>query len=142
MILAVGAIAVVLTTVVFGLLSASQSIQNTGSIRAVGVGVYTDSACTNAAEHIDWGALTPGATRNFTLYVRNEGTTAVVLTMTTNNWTSTQASNYLKLTWNRQSQTLSHQVTTPAMLTLRVFENVTGVDSFGFNIVVTGTEVA
>jgi len=139
--LAIGTIAVALSTVVFGLLSASQTMQNTGNIKAIGVGVYTDSGCTTKAEHVEWGALTPGATRNFTLYVRNEGTINVILSMTTNNWTSSQASTYITLTWNKQSQTLGRQTTTPAILTLKVAANITGVSNFGFNIVITGTEI-
>lgn len=138
--LAVTAIGIVFSTVVFGVLSSSQNIQNSGNIKAVGVGVYTDSGCTTKAARVDWGALTPGATKNVTLYVRNEGTTNVVLSMITNNWTSTQASSYITLTWNKQGQTLSRQSTTTAMLMLRVSADVTGVDSFGFSIVMTGTE--
>jgi hypothetical protein len=138
--LAVTAIGIVFSAVVFGVLSASQNIQNSGNIKAVGVGVYTDSGCTTKATRIDWGALTPGATKNATLYVRNEGTINVILSMTTNNWTSAQASSYITLIWNRQGQTLSRQTTTTAMLMLRVSANVTGVDSFGFSIVMTGTE--
>jgi hypothetical protein len=139
--LAIGTIAVALSTVVFGLLSASQTMQNTGNVRAIGVGVYTDSGCTKKAQQIDWGALTPGAAKNYTLYVRNEGTINVVLSMTTNNWTSAQASTYIALTWNKQSQTLNRQTTTSAILTLKVAANVTGISNFGFNIVITGTEI-
>ena len=139
--LAVGAMAVALSTVVFGLLSASQTVQNFGDIKAVGVGVYTDSSCTTKAVQIDWGALTPGETETFTLYIRNEGTTNVVLSRTTNNWTSSQASDYITLTWNKAGQTLARQTTTSAVLTLRVAANITGVSTFGFNIVIVGTEI-
>jgi len=133
---------VVLSTVVFGLLSASQNIENSGSIKAVGVGVYTDSGCTTKAVSINWGAMTPGSTQDFTLYIKNEGTVSVVLSMSTSNWTSTQASNYITLTWNRGGQTLARQATTTARLTLTVSPDITGVNSFGFDITLTGTEVA
>lgn len=139
--LSVLAVGLVVSTVVFALLSASQNIQNSGSIKAVGVGVYTDSGCTTKAVSINWGAMTPGSTQDFTLYVKNEGTVSVILSMSTSNWTSAQASNYITLTWNRGGQTLARQATATAILTLRVSANTTGVNSFGFNIVLTGTEV-
>lgn len=140
LLLAVGTIAIVLSTVAFGLLSANQTIQNTGNVKAVGVGVYTDSGCTTKALQIDWGALTPGASKNITLYIRNEGTANVVLSMTTGSWTPAGASTYITLSWNKQAQTLSTQATASAVLTLRVSSNVTGISSFGFNIIITGTE--
>jgi len=141
-ILAVVGLGVVLSTVVFGILSASQTVQNSGTITAVGVNVYSDNGCTQKLLRIDWGSLTLGTKKNFTAYVRNEGTVAVTLTMTTGNWSSQQASTYLKLTWNREGYKLSHQTTSQAVLTLSVPSNITGVDNFSFDITITGTQAS
>jgi hypothetical protein len=139
--LAVMGIGIVLSTVVFGLLSASQSVTNSGNITAVGVSIYTSSTYTTKLTHIDWGSLTPGATKNATAYIRNEGTVAVTLSMTTGNWSSQAVSTYLRVTWNRQGTQLNHQSTTQAVITLTVPTNITGVDSFSFDITITGTQV-
>lgn len=139
-ILAVVGLGVILSTVVFGILSANQTVQNSGNIKTIGVSVYSDSSCTQKLSTIDWGLLTPGTKQNVTAYIRNEGTVATTLSMTTGNWSSTQASTYLKLSWNREAYKLAHQTTSQTTLTLTVPSNITGVDSFSFDITITGTE--
>jgi hypothetical protein len=140
-ILVVVGLGVVLSTVVFGILSANQSVQNSGNIKTIGVSVYSDSGCTQKLTTITWGSLTPGTKQNVTGYIRNEGTVATTLTMTTGSWNSTQASTYLKLSWNREGYQLAHQTTSQVTLTLTVPSNITGVTGFSFVITITGTEV-
>lgn len=139
--LAVVGIGVVLSTVVFGLLSASQSFNNSGTVTAVGVSVYTSNTYATKLTHIDWGSLTPGGKKNVTTYIRNEGGVAITLSMTSGNWSSQAASTYMKMTWNRQGTQLNSGSTTQAVLTLSVPANITGVDSFSFDVTITGTQV-
>jgi hypothetical protein len=141
-ILAILGLGVILSTVVFGILSASQTVQNSGNIKTVGVSVYSDSGCNQKLSTINWGTLTAGTKQNLTqAYIRNEGTVATTLTMTTGNWSSTQASTYIKLSWTLEGYKLPHQTTSQATLTLTVPSNITGVDSFSFDVTITGTEV-
>jgi hypothetical protein len=86
-----------------GALVATRRISNTGNLKAIGVGVCWDSSCTSAVSSIDWGALEPGVTKNFTIYVRNEGNVQVMLSMTTSNWNPASASSYITLSWNREN---------------------------------------
>ncbi len=53
---------------------------------ATSVEVYLDANCEDRVYSLDWGTLFPGLTRNFDLYVRNEGNESVVLDLTTENW--------------------------------------------------------
>jgi len=124
-----------------GLLMAYQRVPNSGNVKTVGVGVYWDNACTNNVTSIDWGFLEPGATVNKTVYIKNEGNTPMVLNMTTDNWNPASASENITLSWNREGYVLN--TTAPvvqAILTLSVSPNISGVTSFSFDIIITGTE--
>lgn len=124
-----------------GLLMAYQRVPNSGNVKTVGVGVYWDNACTNNVTSIDWGFLEPGATVNKTVYIKNEGNTPMVLNMTTDNWNPASASENITLSWNREGYVLN--TTAPvvqAILTLSVSSNISGVTSFSFDIIITGTE--
>ena len=124
-----------------GLLMAYQRVPSSGNVKAVGVGVYWDNACTNNVTSIDWGFLEPGATVNKTVYIKNEGNTPMVLNMTTDNWNPASASENITLSWNREGYLLN--TTAPvvqAILTLSVSPNISGVTNFSFDIIITGTE--
>lgn len=124
------------------LLMAYQRIPNTGDVKAVGVGVYWDSECTNNVTAIDWGFLEPGATSNVMVYIQNEGNMPVMLNMTTDNWSPLSASNYIMLDWSCEGYVLDSGYAVQAVLTLFVSSNITEVTSFSFDIVITGTEYA
>jgi hypothetical protein len=123
-----------------GALVTTRSISNSGSITAVGVGVYSNSACTNAVSAISWGALNPGAVNTYTVYIENVGTVPVTLSMTTGNWTPSTASSYMTLTWNQQNSVLQAGQVVQAVLTLSVSSSATGVASFSFDMTITGTQ--
>jgi hypothetical protein len=137
---AIAALALVAT--VLGLLVTTSTITNTGNVKAVGVNVYWDSACTNVTSSIDWGALDPGGAKSFTVYVLNSGSVPLSLSMTTSNWVPSAASDYISLDWNRQSYVLSAGSVVQAVLTLSVSSSVNSVTSFSFDITITGTEHA
>ena len=100
--LTITAIALTLTTA--AILSNSQTVPLSGTINAVNLGVYSDSACTQTVTTLSIGALNPGANATQTVYIKNTGNIAETLTMTTSNWTPTGAGSSLTLTWNRQTQ--------------------------------------
>jgi len=125
-----------------GVLVATRTISNTGNVRAIGVGVYWDSGCTNAISSINWTTLDPGAIKNVTIYIRNEGSVAMRLNMTISGWNPVSASSYMTLIWNRESYVLSSGSTVQTVLTLSVSSSISGVTNFNFNITITGTELA
>jgi hypothetical protein len=114
-------------------------INNEGNLRTVGVGVYWDPECTQNVTTIDWGYLDLGDTTNVTVYINNEGSTPLILTMTHENWDPTSAPQYITLTWNRENHTLNTGHT-PATLTLTTSPDTTGITDFSFDIIITGTE--
>lgn len=123
-----------------GLLVTNHTISNTGTVKGVGVGVYSDVSCTDEVSSIDWGDLQPGESKDATIYVKNEGSVTVTLSMTTENWTPAVASTYMTLSWNRESYVLSSGSVVQAVLTLSVSSSVSGITDFSFNIIITGTE--
>ena len=139
-VLAIAVTAVVLNVLAAGLLIAYQRIPNTGGVKAVGVGVYWDSDCTDNVTSIDWGFLEPGEASNVTVYIQNEGNTPVVLNMTTDNWNPASASDNITLTWDREDYVLDSDSVVQTVLTLSVSSDISEVTSFSFDITITGTE--
>lgn len=123
-----------------GALSNSKSLQSYGTVKTVNVGVYWNSGCTNATSTVNWGVLSPGTSSSVTLYVRNEGSAAVRLSLTTQNWNPASASSYMGLSWNREAQSVSAGTVAAAVLTVSVYSNVTGIANFSFDIVIAGVE--
>jgi hypothetical protein len=123
-----------LVTQVTSVIIASKTIPNVGSLKTVGVGVYWDSALTNSVASIDWGTLDLGASKEVTVYIRNEGNSAVSLTLNTANWSPSTASTYVTLTWNYGGQSISAGVAVQVKLTLSVSASATGITNFSFDI--------
>jgi hypothetical protein len=139
-IIALTATAIFLTLVTAGLI-ATQTIPSDGTVvSAANIGAYTDSDCTQNCTHISWGTLNPDTTTNKTVYVKNTGTVPLTLSMATENWTPTNADDYLTLTWDQQNTILDAGQSVPANLTLTAAADTGDLTSFSFNIIITGTE--
>ncbi len=124
---------------VSGLLSASKTLSSSGSIKAINVGVYDDIGCTQASSSIDWGTPEPGDLVTKTLYVKNLGNADMTLHLATTNWTPAAASNYLTVSWDRESSVLSPDEVVETTITLGVSNSITGIDTFSFQIIIEGT---
>ena len=105
----------------------------------VNVGVYWNSACSNATSTIDWGAITPGTTKSYTIYVRNEGSAPETLSLSTQGWTPSNANTYITLSWNAPTTPVAVASITTVTLTLTVSSSITGIANFSFITIVTGT---
>jgi hypothetical protein len=130
---------VALGPVVSSALTGSKTVSNAGSVKGVGVGIYSDQACTSAISSINWGMIDPGSNVNKTVYIRNEGTTTATLSMTTSNWNPANASSYMTLSWNYGGQSLNVNQVIQIKLTLSVSVSVKGITSFSFDITITAT---
>jgi hypothetical protein len=135
----IAAIGLFLTVLTAGVLTSSQTVQSSGTITAINVGVYSDSACTQNLTSIDWGTLAPGNSTTRTIYIKNTGTDPVTLSMTTSSWVPSNANTYLTLTWNRANYVLNANTSVSATLTLTASASAGALTTFSFNIVITGT---
>ena len=136
----VATMAVASVVVTYGLLFGSKTISNQGNLNTIGVGVYSEAACINEVETINWSYLEPGATKDVTVYVRNEGTVPMTLNMTVGDWNPSEASAYMTLTWNSESSQVNVQSVLQAVLTLSVSSSISDVTNFSFDITITGTD--
>lgn len=134
------AILAVLTVTTAGLLSVSHSISSTGSITAINVGVYSNSACTQELTLIEWGTISPGNSETRIIYLKNTGNAQITLSMASANWNPANANGPITVTWNKGGDTLDVGQVATATLTLSVAESISGVTNFSFNIIITGTE--
>jgi len=128
-----------LTVLTSGLITTSQTVPTAGTVTAINVGVYADLGCTQNCTSISWGTLSPGNQVTKTVYIKNTGTVPATLSMSTANWVPSNANTHLSLAWNRANYILAVGASVPATLTLTVSTNAAGINSFSFNIVITGT---
>lgn len=127
-------------SLVISALQAQRTITSDGSVKTVGLSVYWDQACTNPVPSISWVGLEPGSNANKTVYLRNEGTTAATLAMTTSSWNPSTASSYITLSWDyTQGQVISVNEVIRVKLRLSVSSSITGITSFTFDITITAT---
>jgi len=119
----------------------SKTVSTTGTVKAIGIGVYSEFACINPVTEIRWGTLEPGQKVNRTVYIKNTSNAPVTLSMTTpySSWNPPDASNYITCTWDSEGKSLDVDQVTPAVLTLSVKNNITGITNFSFNIVIIGS---
>jgi len=134
-----GALLIGVFETTLSLVQNSSTVSSVGTIKGVGVGIYSEYACTNKVTSINWGALDPGSNKTTIIYVRNEGNAAATLSQTTQNWNPTAASSYLTLRWNYTGQTISVNQILQIKLTLTLSSTVTGITNFSFDTLITST---
>lgn len=122
-------------------LQTSRTVSNTGAVKAIGVSLYNNTECTIPLSSINWGFMEPGETKNYTMYARNEGDYNIYLTLGTNSWSPTEASNYLVLSWDYDNSTIIPNDVEEITLSLYCDPSVTGIDTFSFDIIITGVSV-
>jgi hypothetical protein len=141
-ILAIALTGIIVSALAASLLTDLQRVPNQGSVKAVRVGVYSDSACTNNLTSINWGLLAPETSYTKDVWIKNIGNTRIMLNMTTEGWNPSYASNYITLGWDREGQLLNATQSFKAVLTLSVSTGITStnITDFSFTIVIKGTE--
>ncbi len=117
----------------------NRTISNAGTVKAIGVGVYSDVECNYPLSSIDWGMLEPGANEDFVCYAKNEGNSAFVLSMYTSNWSPSGVSDYMTFSWDYGGQTLNPGEVVKVTFTLAVSPSIEGIADFGFDIVIVGS---
>lgn len=122
-------------------LQKSVTIPAGGRMKAIGVEVYWDANLTQAVTYVDWGLLEPGQVKPITVYVLSTGRSNidVTLSMTTANWTPIEAASFISLSWDRKGYILAPDQSVEAVLTLTVSSAIQDIDTFNFEIIITGS---
>jgi hypothetical protein len=134
--MALACVAAVTWVIVTYALTGSYVLHSAGTIKGLGVGIYSDSGCTRTLTSIDWGMAGPGSTKNVTIYVRNEGNTPVTLSLSTANWNPSNAANYMSLSWNYNGQTIAANQVVQIILSLSISSSIQGITAYSFDIVI------
>jgi len=124
---------------VLSALQTSRTVSNAGTVKAIGVGVFWNNECTDPLSSIDWGILEPGSSKKVTCYIRNEGNSVSTLSMYASNWSPSNASDYLTLSWDYGGQSINPDDVTQVTFTLSVDASIDGITSFSFDITIVGS---
>lgn len=118
----------------------SRKLSSAGSIQTTAeIGVYSNFQCTNPLTSLSWGTLEPGGSQAIVCYIKNEGTSALTLSMYPSGWDPTEAADYLTLSWNYNGNPISPDASVQVTFTLFVDENIEGISSFSFDVNIVGT---
>jgi len=123
-----------------GQLFSFTSIESRGSVKKIDVGVYWNENRSSTVSFIEWGDIEPESAKNVSLFIRNEGTVAAGLFLSTDNWNPSNASEFMTLTWDYNGQTLDLFEIVPITLTLHVSTSISGIKSFSFDIIIGATD--
>ncbi len=144
--IAIAALGMVLTYTTAGVVSISEAtplinraLPSSGTIQTLNVGVYSDYACSQNLESINWGDISPGGYVNKTIHVKNTGSSIITLSMAKTSWNPASANGPITLVWNREGTKLSAGNVATATLTLAVSENITGITTFSVTILISGS---
>ena len=121
--------------------ASNKSIVYAQTIKGIGTGIYWDQACLNKTYSLNWGTIASGSSSNLTVYVRNEGKSAVSLSLSTTDWAPSSASSYISLSWNYTNQALKTNQVIPIELTLTVSPTIDGVTDFNHVTTITAIGV-
>ncbi len=138
-VIAIALAAVFVTVLSSGALVSTKTISSTGVVTTANLGVYSDSACTQALASVNWGTVAPGGSVSMTVYVKNVGSTQVTLSMSKANWNPTSANGPVTIAWNKEGSVLAVNQVAMATLTLSVSSGVSGITTFSVDVVVSGT---
>jgi hypothetical protein len=122
----------------------SQTLPSRGTLTTVqgsiNLGIYDNAGCTQNASFIDWGALKPGDYTTKTIYIKNLGTTNATLSLSTSDWTPSNASPDITLSWNQENRVIAPNEVIQATLKIEVSPSIdNSITTFSFNIQITGT---
>jgi len=126
-----------------GLLSTRANVAGSGTISipsSLSIGIFSDSACTTPITTFSWGDLQPGGASSKVIYIKNTGNVAATLHMSVGTWAPSTASNYLTVTWDKESASIAANQVIQATLTLTVSSSITGITSYSMSINIDATQ--
>lgn len=128
-----------LSGLAYSALQISMATPSHGTVKTINLKAFQDPECTIPLNVIEWGMLEPGDSYTFECYLLNDGSAPSTLTMHTENWNPTEASNYLTLTWDAENKTLQPKSPLMATFSLNVNPDIQGIEEFSFDIIITAT---
>ena len=100
--------------------------------------IFTDPQCTKRMTTINWGELKAGDSSHKNIYIKNSGETKITLGMYTENWSSTQASDHMRLSWDYNGLLLQPNQVLNIDLELEIDQDCPELSQYGFDIIIIG----
>ena len=125
--------------ITFGVMQWTRRIPTSAILKTVGIGIYKDVNFTVSVTEIDWGTVEPGEAKNFSAYIKNESNVPITLTMHIEDWSPTNASSFISLSWNYSESEIPVDGSIPVTFVLNVDPATAGIDAFSFTIVIVGS---
>jgi hypothetical protein len=132
------ALAIALLATVYSAVTVNTTLSSSGRIVSVNLNVYSDSGRTEIVSSVDWGNLEPGDEISLMVWIENTGNSAETVMVTTDEWSPAGASEFLVFSSNANGMVLAPNEIIQANLTLSVSPDITGIETFGFDIIITG----
>jgi hypothetical protein len=123
---------VVLATITGGF-GSFKSFVRADYVKGTGVGICWDQTCINTTLAFEFGQINPGSNKTLTIYIKNECSFPVILTLETSNWNPLASADYISLDWNYSGQALNVNEVIPIEITLTVNASIYGISEFSFN---------
>jgi hypothetical protein len=133
---------VIVLALVVGIMYYNSTISASGIIyiKAVSCAVYFDNAGTQSVTAINWGSLPPDSAVNQTIYLKNTGNTACNFTVSTSNFSPSNAGTWISLTYDLKGAiNVPANSIVPCVLTESISANITGISSYSYSVTVTAS---
>lgn len=116
-------------------LSTVIKILTKGLLSKPAVSVYSDPGMTQPVSPIDWGEMDGGVAKAVTIYAKNSGNVAVILTVSTNNLSPSELSSKMIFSVDSVGKTVPVNGSLPVKFTLTIDGSAT-FGSFSFDIMI------
>ena len=103
------------------------------------LGAYWDVDCRASVSSIDWGTMTPGQTKNVTFYIRNEGSTTILLSGIAKNLNPITAEGYIRFVFGSNDQKVQAGEVKKVTCSLTISPKITNITNFSFDVLLQGT---
>lgn len=122
------------------LINTTRTVPVSGIVATANLVLYEDPARTIECQTINWGTMAPNDTRTHPIYVYNNGTVPLNLSIQHSNWDPILAKQYISVFWDRNNMVIQPGSTIAAIISLHVSENITGVTSFRCDLIIQGVQ--
>ena len=104
------------------------------NISSSNIGVYWNAEGTSPVSTINWGNVSLGSEKDVSVYVKNLGPDALILSMNTSAWNPSAASLKMYLCWDYNGEQVGSGSIVKVTLKLFVSPDISGVHNFSFDI--------
>ena len=118
--------------------SKSARLKSSGRVKAINVQVYWNSGLSNTVEEIDWGTIEPGKSIIKKIYIKHNSRFDLTLKVSDSNWNPVEASKYITFSCDKDGSIIGRREVVVATLTLKVSNEITGIQNFSFDIIIEG----